>query len=136
MVGLHVSNGGESRNGHRNPCGLVPFSAVWNGGKIRRIGFDEQTVLRHQPDNIVAIPVPERDDAAERYVPSCIECYSRERWRPGEAVQYAFDAGLPCLTDHRRSVVFCVAGVHYDRKPVPLGERKLLREGAPLEIAW
>jgi hypothetical protein len=81
------------------PCGLVPLPAVRHGRQVRRIGFDEQSVSRHQPEKIVVAPFLERHDATEGDAPARIDRELRQRVRARVAVQYPSNAGSSSFTD-------------------------------------
>jgi hypothetical protein len=118
----------------RDPGGLVPFSPEGNRRQIWRVGLDEQTIARHQPHEVVVLPLVERDDPGERDVPSRIERNLGERVRAGVAVQDADHALDPGIANDRTGIVFGVPRVDDDRLSDFLGERDLSRQRGSLRI--
>jgi hypothetical protein len=99
-----------------DPCGLVPFPAIRHRSQVRRIRLGENPVGRHEPDEVVVGPFPERDDPGERYVPAGFDRRQSQLVRAGITVQDSADAALPCLDHHRPCVVLSVARVNYERQ--------------------
>jgi hypothetical protein len=98
-----------------DPGRLVPLSPEWNRSKIRRIGFDQQPIWRHQPEQFDVSPFLECHDPAERHVPTGGDGVLRQRMRAGVAVQDTDHSGVPRLRDVRTGVVFRFPGVDHDR---------------------
>ena len=118
-----------------DPRRLVALAAVGHRRKIRRIGFDEQTIPRHEPEKIVVRPLVERHDAAERDVPAGIDGELREGVRPRIAMQHTDDSSCPRLADDRARVVLRVAGMDYHRAVRVGGECHLRGESRALRLA-
>ena len=106
-----------------------------DGSEVRRIRFDEYAIIGNRAYDVVAGPVPERDDAAERDVPACIERSACEIGATGKAVQNTADAFPARFADHRRSVVIRVACVNDYWAVEALCQLELHRECASLSVA-
>src|SRR5881394_141017 len=65
LLGIAIARRGELGESVDDPPWLVSFAAERHRRKVRRVGLDEQTVLRNQPQQIVVAPLFERDDSAE-----------------------------------------------------------------------
>ena len=102
---------GDLREGVRYPRRLIPLSPVRNRREVRRIGLDQQTISRHEPEKIVVRPLLEGHDPAKRNVPAGVDGHLRERVGARVAVQNANDARSPCVTNYRARVVLRIAGV-------------------------
>ncbi len=116
-----------ARSGHlcqsvRDPRRFVPFPSEWNGGQVRRIGFHQQPVLRHEPEEIVVLPFVEGHDPAERHIPARRKRELGKCMRPGVAMHHSQDSGCSSIPDQRPSVVFRLPAV-YDH-----GQARLVRE--------
>ncbi len=103
--------------------------------EVRRIRLDENAIIGNRADDFVACPVPERDDAAERDIPACIERCACEIGAAGKTVQNTSDAFPARLTDHRRGVVVRVACVNDHGTVKTLCQLELHRECASLSVA-
>src|ERR1035437_5174378 len=82
----NTSGGRYALDGPRDPRRLVPLSPMGNWSEIRRVGFDQQAVVRHESQQRVVRPLLECDDTAERNVPSRFEGRAGERVRARKAV--------------------------------------------------
>jgi len=56
-----------------DPRWFIAFPPEGNGCEIWRIRLYEQAILRNQTNQVVVRPFSERDDAAERNVPSRVQ---------------------------------------------------------------
>jgi len=108
---------------------------MWDGSEVGRIGLDEYAIIGNRANDVVACPVPERDDAAERDIPACIERSACEICAAGKTVQNTADAFPARLTDHRRGVVIRVTCVNDRRTVKTLCQLELHRECASLRVA-
>lgn len=133
--GTDAAHAGDAFGSECHPRRLIALAAMRNGSEVRRIRLDKYAVIGDRADNVVATPVLERDDAAERDVPACIECRAREICAAGKTVQDAADAFPARLAYHRRRVVVRVARVHNDRTIETLRQLELHRECPALSIA-
>jgi len=99
----------------RDPRRLVPLPPEWNRREVRRVGFYEQAIARHQPEKVIVNPFLESHYPAERHVPTGTERDLRESVRPGVAVHDTDDAKGLGVADERASVVLGVPRVNDDR---------------------
>ncbi len=106
-----------------------------DGSEVRRIRLDEYAIIWNRADDVVACPVLERDDAAERDIPACIERSACEICAAGKTVQNAADAFPARLTDHRRGVVVRGACVNDHRTVKAFCQLELHRECSSLRVA-
>jgi hypothetical protein len=135
LLEVIAANGGDLRKRMRDPRRLIPFPAVGHWRKVRGIGLDQQTILRHQSKKIVVRPLVERHDPAERHIPAGVDGELRQGMRAGVAMQNPDDSGSPCLTDDRAHVVLRIAGVDYNRTVRFSSEGNLRGEGGTLRVA-
>jgi hypothetical protein len=98
----------------RHPRGLVSFSAIGNGSKIRRIGFRKNSVVRNEANQIVVRPFPERHYSAERHVPSDANRRLGKLMRTRVAMKNSCNTARPCLENHRARVILRIASVNDD----------------------
>ena len=70
---LHAASRRDFGERMCDPRWFVAFSPVGNGCEIRRIRLYEQAILRNQTNQVVVRPFLERDDTAERNVPSRVQ---------------------------------------------------------------
>jgi hypothetical protein len=99
----------------RDPCRLVPLPAKRHRSEIRRIGFDEKSVLGNQPEERVVNPFLESHDPAERHVPAGIESEFREIMCSSVTMENAADADGASVTDDCAGIIFGVSRVHNHR---------------------
>ena len=129
------ASGGEFRESSWYPRRLVPLSAVWHRSEVRRIGLNQEAVPRHHPNEIVVRPLLERDDPAERDVPTGGDSEISQRLRTCVAVQYSDNPAHACLADCGTRIVLGVASVNDHRTLHLVSERNLRRESGTLRIA-
>ncbi len=65
LLWIVATNGGDFPERVGDPRRLVPLSAVWHRREVRRIGFNQEAIARHYPNEIVVRPLLKRHDAAE-----------------------------------------------------------------------
>ena len=134
LEGIVIASGSDSGDGVSNPRWLVPLSPERNGREIWRVGFNQQLVSRHEPEQCDVSPLLECHDSAERHVPARRNRVLRERVRPGVAVQDAEHSGRARLPDERAGIVLCLPRVNHDG-PVHLrGEGYLSGKRGALRI--
>jgi hypothetical protein len=135
LAGIVATGGSDFGKRVHDPGGLVPLPAVRHGRQVGRIGFEEQSVSRHQSEQIVGAPFLERHDATERDAPACIDRELGQGVRASVAMQYAHHAGGSSFADERACVVLGVAGVNDDSAAFLSSERELSRESGALRFA-
>ena len=133
--GVDAAERGDARDSERDPCGLVTLATMRNRRQVRSVGFDEDAIIRNRTHQIIARPVPERHDSAERHVPSSLDGSARECDAAGKAVQHTADASRRGLANEYGGIVIRVPGMDDYRAIVSRGEFELHGEGTTLEIA-
>ena len=109
----------------RNPGRLVSLPTKRDRGQIGRVGLEKEPILRDEAEKIVASPLLECHDAAERDVPTGLERERSERMSAGVAMQYAADSGCARLVNYCTRIVLGVPGVNDYWTPRFGGERHL-----------
>jgi hypothetical protein len=113
-----------------DPRRLVSFPPERNWRQVRRVRLHQQSVPRHESEQIVIRPLVEGHDPAEGYVPTGIQSAFSKRVRAGVAVQDADDASSSRLPDKRSGIVLCVPRVD-DDWPFHLGSESYLSGKRP-----
>ena len=133
LLGVAIACRGELGESVGDPRWLVSFATERHRRKVRRVGLDEQTVLRNQPQQIVVAPLFERDDSAERDVPAGVDREFSQRSGAGVAVQHSRRTDRARFPDHRSGVVLGISGVndqwllHFRRESDLRGKRGALQ---------
>ena len=132
LAGILPASGRHSGERVGNPRRLVPFAPERNRGEIGRVGLHQQLPARHETEQVLVSPFPERHDSAEGHAPAGIDRELGQGVRAGVAVQDTGHAGDPRLTYQRARIVFRVAGVN-DHWPLHFaGQRDLSGKGRQL----
>src|SRR5690242_10473722 len=132
---VDAAGGGEAGYGVRDPRGLVALPAIGDRREIGGVGLGENAIVRHEAQQLVVRPLPEGDDAAERDVPSGIECHSGEFVAPRVAVEHSADPLQAGFAHHRHRVGLRLARVDDDGDAVRAREGELRGECGALAIA-
>jgi hypothetical protein len=135
IVWILAANNGDPFERVRDPRRLVALAAIRHRRQVRRIGFDQQAIARHHPNEIVVSPLLEGHDSAERHVPTASDREFGQRLRSRVAVQHSNDSGAVRVSDDRARVVLRIAGVNHHRSPRLPGELNLRLEGRALRRA-
>ena len=106
----------------RDPRWLVPLPPEWDRREVRRVGFDEQPIARHEPEKVIVNPFFESHYPAKRHVPPGIKGGLREAVRAGVAVHDTDDAKVPGVADERPSLILSVPRVN-DHRLLQLGRQ-------------
>ena len=115
LEGILSARGGDTRERVEDPGRLVSFSPERDRRQIWRVGFDEQPVSRHEPQQVDISPLFECHNTAERHVPPSGDGVLCQSVGAGVAVQ---DADYACrlgLSDERTGVALRLPRMHDDR---------------------
>lgn len=132
---VHIPRLRDTCRRESDPRRLIAPSTMWDWRQIWRVGFYQNAVVGDATNHIVAVPVPERDNSAERYVPTGFERDTRQLDGTGETVKHATHPFCSGFADHVRGIFVGVAGVHHNRARESPGELELHRERATLQVA-
>jgi hypothetical protein len=102
----------DARERVGDPGRLVSLSSERDRGQVWRIGFDQQSVARHETEQFGIRPLLESHDSAERHVPTRGDGVLCQGVRPGVAVQDADHADRLGFSDERPGVALRLPAVH------------------------
>jgi hypothetical protein len=135
LQGILCARGRDTRERVCDPGRLVSLSSERDRREIGRVGFDQQPVGRHKPEQLDISPLLECHDSAERHVPARGDGVLRETVRSGVAVEDTDYTGRPRLSDEQAGVVLRLPGMN-DNWPSHLGgESNLRRKRGALSLA-
>lgn len=126
--GFYTSRLRKSRHGEAHPRGLIALAAMRHGRKVWRVGLGEEPVVRHDPQQRLVRPLPERDDSAERHVPTACQRDLGQLDAASVAMQHADHPRTCRLPNHVARVVLCLARVDDDGAAGARRERQLRAE--------
>ena len=114
-VSIRLANGCKFVDRVRHPHWLISFPPEWDRRQIRRVGFNEQAIVRNEAKEIIVRPFLEGDDAAECDVPAGVDGEFGKGARAGVTVENARSTGRARLADHGAGVILGVSRVNDER---------------------
>jgi hypothetical protein len=132
LLRILAANCGDLSERVRDPRGLVSLAAIRHRREVRRIRFDQKSIARHHPNQIVVRPFLERHDAAEGDVPAGGDGEFGQRLRPRITVKDSDYSSATCLRDCGSRIVFRVPSMDNYRTLCLLSQRDLRRESRTL----
>src|ERR1700722_13049574 len=121
----------------RDVSGLVAFAAVWLGGEVGRIGFDQDADKRYFPGDVAnVLGLRISGVAGEGNHEAGVEAASGFLNRAGETMQDAADSSrAPDLFNERKAIGPRVATVDDDGELGVAGQSHLVAEYLMLDVA-
>jgi hypothetical protein len=135
LLWINAANRGDFRESVRDPGRLVPLPPIRHRREVGGIRFNQESIRRNHPNEIVVRPLLERHDAAEGHVPTGGDRKLRQGLRTCVAMQDSDDSGTTCVADYGSRIILGVTSMDDHRTLRFVSERNLRREGGTLRVA-